>query len=67
MDDERGNRLAGLEIRLAPDCQTEWEQHTVFDFLGNAEIGNLDAALVVDEDIPAFDVSMDDVFLVQIG
>jgi len=45
----------------------EWEQRTIFDLLGNTEIGNLNAALVVDKDIPAFDVSMNDLFLMEIG
>ena len=65
--DEHGNRLVSLETRSAPDHHAEWEQRTIFDLLRDAEIGNFDATLVVDEDVCAFDVSMNDVFLMQIG
>ena len=64
---EHGNRLAGLGTRSTSDCQAEQEQRTVFDLLRDTEIGNLDAAFVVNEDVPAFDVSVDDIFLMEIG
>ena len=36
------------------------ERRTVFEFLGDTEVGDLDAALVVDEDIRTLDIAMDD-------
>jgi len=39
---------------------------TVIDFFRNSKIRNLDASLVVDEDIGAFDITMDDISLVEI-
>ena len=65
--DERGNRLASLGTWSIPDHHTEWEQRTIFNFLRDTEIGNLDAAFVIDEDVCALDVSVNDVFLMQIG
>ena len=67
MGGERGNRSASLETRSARGYHTEWEQRTILDFLRDTEIGYLDATFVVDEDVCAFDVSMNDVFLMQIS
>ena len=64
--DGRGSRLTNLGTRSTSENQTEREQRTVFNFLGDTEIGNFDSALVVDEDVSAFDVTMNDVFLVQV-
>lgn len=38
-----------------------------FDPLGDAEVGDFDAAFVVHEDIGSFDVTVDDVTAVEIG
>ena len=38
-----------------------------FDAFGDAEVGDFDVALVVDEDVGAFDVAVDDVAAVQVG
>jgi hypothetical protein len=42
------------------------ENSGCFDALGDTEIGDLDAAFVVDEDVGSLDVSVDDVTAVQI-
>lgn len=39
---------------------------TVFHFLRHTKVGDLDAALVVDEHVRAFDVAVYDVVLVQV-
>lgn len=39
---------------------------TVLDTLGDTKVGNLDGALVVNEDVRTFDVSMNDISLVEI-
>ena len=64
--DEHGNRLTNLGTRSTSERQTEREQRTVFNFLGDTKIGNFDSALVIDEYVCAFDIPMNDVFLVQI-
>ena len=68
MGGEHGDRLATLEIRSAPtQSNRNRKQRTVFDPLRNSEIAYLDATFVVDEDVPAFDVSMDYTFVVQVS
>lgn len=42
------------------------DKRTAIDFLGYTEIGDLDAALVVDEDVGALDVAMYDVAFVEV-
>jgi hypothetical protein len=39
---------------------------TSFDFLGNTEIGDLDSTFIVDQDICAFDISMNNITIVKI-
>ena len=39
---------------------------TVFDLFGNPEIGNLDPALVIHQNIGSLDIPMDDIALVQV-
>ena len=34
---------------------------TVLDLLGDTKVGNLDAALVIDQHVRTFDVAMDDI------
>ena len=38
-----------------------------FDAFGDAEVGDFDVALVIDEDVGAFDVAVDDVAAMQVG
>ena len=38
-----------------------------FDAFGDAEVGDFDVAFVVDEDVGAFDVAVDDVAAVEVG
>ena len=65
--DERGNRLTSLETRSVLDHHMKQEQRTILDFLRDTEIRNLYATFVVDEDVCALDVPVNDVFLMQIG
>jgi len=47
-------------------CSREGIILTVVDFLGDTKVGNLDTTLVVDENVGAFDVSVDDIPLVKV-
>ena len=44
----------------------ERNELTIFDFLGDTKVGNLDATLVVDKDVRALDVAMDDIPFVKV-
>ncbi len=41
-------------------------QQIVLNLLGDAEIGDLDSSLVVNEDVSALDITMDDITLVEV-